>query len=170
MTPQKQSALSTYQIQDIETASPEKLLIMLYDGAIRFLKKAKEAMQRRDYQTLNNNMKRGQDIIAELMGSLNFEIGGDIAKNLFALYEYYNYRLLQSNIKTDPEMIQEVIEHLQALKKTWEEAIVIAQKEAAGASLPLIETTYKARGTITDTNNENHVPDEASYIGTAIDA
>lgn len=174
MTRQNQSALSTYQTQDIETASPEKLLIMLYDGAIRFLKKAREAMVAKDYQSLNTNMKRTQDIISELMGSLNFEIGGDIARNLFDLYEYYNYRLLQANMKNDTAMIDEVLKHLVDLKATWEEAIIIAKREASDknpSTQPQIQTVYSTQQQSSAHNASNQdVPDESTYVGTTIDA
>jgi ribosomal protein L12E/L44/L45/RPP1/RPP2 len=63
------------------------------------------------------------------MNTLNMDIGGDVAKNLYSLYEYLHYRLIQANINRDSEMVQEVLKHLKDLKMTWEEAIRIAAKE-----------------------------------------
>ena len=122
----------TYKRQQIETASPEQILILLYDGAIKFLMKAKQAYEtpgRPDIQAYHNNLMRAQAIIQEFMNSLDMEIGGETAKNLYRLYEYYHYRLVQANIKKDVTMIDEVLGHLRQLKATWEEAIRIAARE-----------------------------------------
>jgi flagellar secretion chaperone FliS len=118
-----------YQEQQIQTASKEQLLIMLFDGAIRFCKVAKNAMSKGNLEESNKNLLKAQRIISEFMGSLDFEIGGEVSKNLFNLYEYLHYRLVQGNIKRKPEMIDEVIEHLVGLRDTWNQAIDIAKRE-----------------------------------------
>jgi flagellar secretion chaperone FliS len=120
---------SQYQEQQVQTASKEQLLIMLYDGAIRFCKLAKKAMSEGKLEESNKNLLRSQRIISEFMASLDFEIGGETSKNLFSLYEYLHYRLVQANIKRDPEMIDEVTEHLVGLRDTWNQAIEIARRE-----------------------------------------
>lgn len=121
-----------YQRQQIETASPEQILILLYEGAIKFLMLARQAYEnpeKRNIQAYHNNLIRAQAIIMEFMNSLDMEIGGEVAKNLYALYEYLHYRLVQANIKKDVTMIDEVLNHLRQLKVTWEEAIRIAARE-----------------------------------------
>ncbi len=118
-----------YKQQAIETATQEELLIMLYDGAIRFVLLAKKAHTQNDIGKYHENIMRAQKIIAEFMASLDAEVGGDLTKNLLKLYEYLHYRLVQANIKKDPEMLDEVLDHLRQLKATWEEAIDIANKE-----------------------------------------
>jgi flagellar secretion chaperone FliS len=125
-----QQQAAHYHEQQVATASKEQLLIMLYDGAIRFCKIARKAMTEGQLEESNKYLLKTQRIISEFMGSLDFTIGGDISKNLFRLYEYLHYRLVQANIKRAPEMIDEVLEHLIDLRATWQEAIEIAKKES----------------------------------------
>ena len=121
--------LKQYQQNAVTTASPEQILIMLYDGAIQFLNKAKRAMEEHNIEETHNNIMRTERIITEFMNTLDMEIGGEVAKNLYSLYKYLNYRLVQANIKKDISMIDEVLAHLKDLKQTWEEAIRIAARE-----------------------------------------
>lgn len=128
-----------YKKQQIETATQEEILILLYDGAIRFLVVAKKAYEKKDIETFHRNIMKSQEIILEFMVSLDIEVGGEVAKNLLSLYEYLHYRLVQANIHKDMVMIDEVLKHLRQLKATWEEAIVIAANEQ-GQELKLITT------------------------------
>lgn len=121
-----------YQRQAIETATPEEILIMLYDGAIRFLLVGRKAMEEKDVAKSSRNLIKAQHILMEFMNTLDMEIGGELAVNLYRLYEYLHYRLVQANIKHDLEMVDEVLGHLRKLKSTWEEAIRITQKEKDG--------------------------------------
>jgi len=127
--------LKQYQTNQIQTASPERILIMLYDGAIQFLNKAKKELESENIQEVHNNIIGAQKIISEFMNTLDMEIGGETAVNLYNLYEYMHFRLVQANIKKDAEMINEVLTHLKDLKATWEEAIRIANKEKSGVNL-----------------------------------
>ena len=81
-----------YQRTQIETADQGKLLLMLYEGALRFLGRARKALQDEDPEASNNNLVRVQDIVAELMASLDLE-AGEVAASLFRLYEYMHYLL-----------------------------------------------------------------------------
>jgi flagellar protein FliS len=121
--------LNQYKKAQVQTASPEQILIMLYDGAIRFLNQAKVHIQNKNIEQSHVNIVKAQRILTEFMSSLDMDLGGDMAKNLFNLYEYLHYRLVQANIKKDLEAIDEVLEHLRSLKGTWEEAIKIAARE-----------------------------------------
>lgn len=121
--------LKQYQQSQIQTASPEKILIMLYDGAIQFLNKALKALDENNIQESHNNIIGAQRIISEFMNTLDIEAGGDACKNLYSLYEYLHYRLVQANIQKSPAMAEEVLRHLKDLKATWEEAIRIAGSE-----------------------------------------
>lgn len=121
--------LKQYQQTQIKTASPERILILLYDGAIQFLNKAKIGMQNNNIEETHNNMIAAQRIITEFMVTLDMKVGGEMAVNLYRLYEYLHYRLVQANIKKDVEMVDEVLKHLKELKQTWEEAIKIAARE-----------------------------------------
>ncbi len=120
-----------YKKNQIETATPDEILIMLYEGAIRFLMQAKKAAITNDLEKYNKHLISAQHIIQEFMDSLDMEIGGEMAVNLYNLYEYLHYRLVQANIKKDVAMIDEVLDHLRSLKGTWEEAIRIAKQERA---------------------------------------
>jgi len=118
-----------YQKSSIETASREQILIMLYDGAIQFLNKAKVAMQNKEYEAIHNNLMGAQNIIQEFINSMDREVAPQLAENLISLYEYFIRRLVQANMKRQMEPIDEVLKYLKSLKATWEQAIVLAQKE-----------------------------------------
>ena len=119
-----------YQKASIETASREQILIMLYDGAIQFLNKAKVAMRNKDIEEQNTNLIAAQNIIQEFINSLDHEVAPQLAENLTSLYEYFIRRLIFANVKKKIEPIDEVLTHLKSLKATWEKAIILAQKEA----------------------------------------
>jgi flagellar protein FliS len=111
-----------YREVEIETASGLRLVVMLYAGAIKFLNIAKEGIKSKKLDIANNNIIKAQDIISELMTSLNFE-AGEIAHNLYSLYLYINRRLLESNIEKNSEIINEVLNLLNTLKGAWEELL-----------------------------------------------
>ncbi|MCS6985164.1 MAG: flagellar export chaperone FliS [Leptospiraceae bacterium] len=111
-----------YQANQVSTADPRQLIVMLYEGAIRFLEASAENMKSfRTYDKANNNMLRAQDIITELMVSLDMERGGEIAKNLLSLYIFMKKQLLEANMKKSPEMVHQVIKLLRELKSAWEQ-------------------------------------------------
>ena len=116
--------LRSYKETQIKTATPGKLILMLYDGAIRHLNQALEDLSKehRRYESISNSLIKTQDIIAELMISLDFERGGEIAKNLFGLYVFMNRRLLDGNIKKDKAPLEEVKTLLLELRGAWAEA------------------------------------------------
>ncbi|MDH7598432.1 MAG: flagellar export chaperone FliS [Sedimentisphaerales bacterium] len=114
-----QDILEQYRATAITTQSKTKLVVMLYDGAIRFLNMAIREIEGKDFLAKNNHIKRAQDIIWELNNVLNMEVGGQIAQNLRSLYVYMNRRLIEANIKSDPKIIQEVISLLEILNQGW---------------------------------------------------
>lgn len=118
-----------YQKSSIETASKEKILIMLYDGAIQFLNKAKIAIQNKEIENAHNNLMGAQNILYEFINSMDREVAPQLAENLISLYEYFIRRLVQANMKREIEPIDEVLKYLKSLKATWEKAIALAQKE-----------------------------------------
>jgi flagellar protein FliS len=119
-----------YQKSSIETASREQILIMLYDGAIQFLNKAKIAMENKEHEAIHNNLIGAQNIIQEFINSMDREVAPQLAENLISLYEYFLRRLIQANMKRQIEPIDEVLKYLKSLKATWEQAIILSQKEA----------------------------------------
>lgn len=118
-----------YKNAQYNTASPEQLLLMLYNGAIKFAQQARLGLEEKNIELANNKLKRTQDIINELMVTLNLEQGGEIAENLYNLYEYMNRRLIQANIRKDPEIVDEVLGLLSEIKESWEEVITRKRQE-----------------------------------------
>ncbi|MBI3394384.1 MAG: flagellar export chaperone FliS [Spirochaetia bacterium] len=119
--------IDAYKDTEISTANQGKLIVMLYDGAIRFLKTAMDNLHPRSYDVVNTNIIKAQDIVTELMLSLNLEQGGEIAENLFSLYAYMKKRLLEGNIKKDQAILSEITKLLEQLRGAWDE---VAGKEA----------------------------------------
>lgn len=109
-----------YKETQITTANQGKLIVMLYDGAIKFLNIAVENMQPKTYDIVNSNIIKTQDIITELMLSLNMKEGGEISKSLFSLYMFFKKQLLEANIKKDPEIIKGVVKMLRELREAWD--------------------------------------------------
>ncbi len=123
--------IKQYQKSSIETASREQILIMLYDGAIQFLNKAKIAIEKHDTEAAHNNLISTQNIIYEFINSLDREVAPDLAARLTSLYEYFIRRLVHANMKKEIAPIDEVLGYLKSLKATWEKAIELSKKEAA---------------------------------------
>lgn len=109
-----------YKKVDVSTASQNKLIVMLYDGAIKFLETACAAMDKKHgTEEAHNNIVKAQEIIYELLSSLNYD-AGDIAHRLASIYTYMNQKLTEGNIsKTKPPLL-EVIRYLKELKTAWE--------------------------------------------------
>ena len=122
MATAKAKNLEAYKDTEILTANQGKLIVMLYEGAIRFLRIALENMTHRTYDVVNTNVIKAQEIITELMLSLNMDEGGEIAQNLLNLYAYMKKRLLEGNINKDPAVLEEIVGLLEQLKGAWEDA------------------------------------------------
>jgi flagellar protein FliS len=110
-----------YKQTQITTANQGKLIVMLYDGAIKFLNIALDNMSPKTYDVVNNNIIKAQDIITELLLSLNMDEGGEISQNLFNLYMYFKRQLLEANIKKDAEIINQVLRLLKELRDAWDQ-------------------------------------------------
>jgi flagellar protein FliS len=111
---------SQYKETQIATANQGKLIVMLYDGAIKFLNIAVENMAPRTYDVVNINIIKAQDIITELLLSLNMKEGGEISQNLFGLYMYFKKELLQANIQKNADIIINVLKLLKDLRESWD--------------------------------------------------
>lgn len=113
--------MNQYRSVQIETASQEQLIMLLYEHAIRAVQIAREAMPIKKYDTVSNNIIKAQDIVTELMVSLRMDVG-PIAQNLYRVYDYLNNRLIEANMKKDVKMLEEVETHLSELKTAWDDA------------------------------------------------
>lgn len=116
-----QQAQKCYVSTQIGTADRVKLVVMLYEGAISFLKQAKEKLTEKDAVGKGLFIGKALDIIAELNASLNFQAGGEVAANLFRLYNFMTAHLTRANINWDATALDEVIQMLQSLKDAWAE-------------------------------------------------
>ncbi|NLM94167.1 MAG: flagellar export chaperone FliS [Firmicutes bacterium] len=121
-------AYQAYRKTQVETAGQLDLVIMLYDGAIKFAKLAAKMLRDGDLERAHDYLVRAQDIVGELMSSLNMDVG-EIAAGLFNLYEYVDYCLVQANIKKDPDLIDQGLTVLTGLREAW---IEIARKPRGG--------------------------------------
>ena len=115
--------LGRYQDMKVQTASPAQIMIMLYDGAIRFSLQAKKKIEERDFEGKGVFISKTQAIIDELMNSLDFTIAPDLCTNLQKLYIYINERLTHANIQLDAEAMDEVIQLLNTLRDGWKQAL-----------------------------------------------
>ena len=106
---------------------------MLYQGAARFVSAGIEAIERNDIKTAHESLLRAQDIINELAESLDFDRGGDIARNLASLYEFFNRQLIDANLREDAKPARDVLSLLRELLPAWQTAV----RQAAPAASPL---------------------------------
>jgi flagellar secretion chaperone FliS len=130
------SYFNQYRNNQINTASPEQLLIMLYDGAIRFINEASQHLSEGRIAPRGTAIGKAMAIISELAATLDHEIGGEIAGNLAALYDYMLRELTQANLHDDPQRLESVRSMLAGLRETWMAAIEkhhAEQAEARGA-------------------------------------
>jgi len=120
----------SYQQNSVNTASAGDLTLMLYNGCLKFLHLAKKAIEEKDIPTRNTNIQKTQNIIKELMVTLNMDI--PISKNLMALYDYMNRQLVQANIENNIALIEEVEGFITEFRDTWKEAIVLNRQQQYG--------------------------------------
>lgn len=133
------NALSTYRETRIKTASQGQLIIMLYNEAVRQLDQALGLMELNDSQKrdpariekIGKAIVKTQEIMSELMVSLDFEQGGDIAKNLFSLYTWFNRELMEANISQSTRRIASVRNLIDDLRGTWQEIVATNAAETA---------------------------------------
>jgi len=114
------SGYQAYQRNKYETASPHKLILLLYDGALTNIARAKQAIEGKNIAEANRFILKSQDIVNELLACLNEERGGEIAQNLKRLYFYVNRILVQANIRKQIEPLVEAETILADLRDTWE--------------------------------------------------
>jgi flagellar protein FliS len=118
----------SYQQVATQTAPPGQLVLMLYEGCIRFLNRAMSGFQIDDpaemNQTISNNIIRAQDIIFELNVTLNIEAGGELAMTLRRLYDYMDRRLVQANLRKDEDIVREIVGRVSVLRDAWSQMLL----------------------------------------------
>ncbi|RJQ30982.1 MAG: flagellar export chaperone FliS [Peptococcaceae bacterium] len=119
-----------YQQNAVLNAGPEQLLLMLYNGAIKFINQACSCLDKNDITGTNNAIIKAQDVIIYLKDILNMNY--EIARPLSSLYEYMYERLVEANIKKERLILHETLKMIEDLKNTWMEAIRISQNKPPG--------------------------------------
>ena len=161
--------IKQYQTNNINTATPEKLMIMLFDGAIQFLQKAKIAIEEKNLQERSMNIDMARKILRELMRTIDLENGNDVSKNLFKLYNNMAMKLIKANVSKNAEMIDSVIEDLTNIRWGFQKAIEIqtgvtsledvmreqaeAEKLNAGTPQPAVQPVEQAAPNSGDDSN-----------------
>ena len=112
-----------YLKNKILNATPPELTLILYDGAIQYANLAKKACEKKEIEKAHNNIRKCDLIIEEFQLTLDFNY--DVANDFNNVYTYIRQRLLQANLKKDAEIMSEVLRHLQTMKETWKEVMVL---------------------------------------------
>ncbi len=121
MTPM--NGYDAYAKNRILTASPAELTLMLYEGAIKFCNIAIVACERKEIEKAHINIRKTDRIIEEFQITLNRKY--KVAEDFDNVYKYIRQRLLEANMTKDPEILEEVLEHLRTMRDTWKEVMVL---------------------------------------------
>jgi flagellar protein FliS len=127
-----QSPYKNYIKQEVEGATKGKLVLLLYDGAIKFMRIAVKAIDEKNIQDSHNNIMKAQNIIYELMSTLNMD-AGDISKNLLRLYDFMVWQLIEANREKSKDKVESVIKLMSNLREAWREVV---QKEEGATAKP----------------------------------
>ena len=123
-----------------QTAPPGQLVLMIFEGTLRFLDRALTGFEIEDpaesNMVVHNNVQRAQDIIRELNSSLNLEQGGEFAEKMRSLYDYFDRRLWESDLKKDRQGIDEVIRHVTKLRDAWSSMLAGQSGPGEGLQAP----------------------------------
>lgn len=117
-----------YQQNSVSTASPGELTLMLYNGALKFMRLAKKGIEEKNLELKNTNLIKAQKIVQELMVTLNTDL--EVSKSMLSMYDYMNRRLIESNIKNDKSIIEEVEALMTEFRDTWKEVIQTNRQQA----------------------------------------
>lgn len=113
----------TYQQNSVNTASPGELTLMLYNGCLKFINLAKEALKEKNIQEKNINIQKAQNIITELMATLDPKY--EIANQMMSLYDFIRRKLIEANVKNSIESLEEAESLVVEFRDTWKEVIRI---------------------------------------------
>ena len=125
-----------YHKTEVATADPKKLVILCYEGVLFSLKKAKTKLYAEEYEAKAKAVQKALDILNELRGALNFEKGGEIARNLESLYSYWTQHIIKAGMSRDPRKFDPVISMLEEIKSALKEAY-FGHREEQSLPLPL---------------------------------
>ena len=117
-----------YKTQQVMTAPPQELAMMLYNGAIRFVTENIRAIEEKNMNKAHEANMRAQDILRELMNSLDMK--NEVSQGLLTMLDYLEFRLIQANVKKDPVQLEEAKNLLIELRDTWFQAMKLAREQA----------------------------------------
>lgn len=122
------ASVNTYKQQQVLTAAPEQLILMMYNGCIKFINETEKYIENNCTEQAHNSCIRAQDIVLELIATLNMEY--PISKELFSLYEYAHYELMVANMNKDVVNLQNAKKVLINLREGWNEALKIVREDS----------------------------------------
>ncbi|MFD1849017.1 flagellar export chaperone FliS [Oceanobacillus bengalensis] len=127
-------AYQTYQNNAVNTASGGELTLMLYNGCMKFIKQAMKDLNDNNYEAKNKNIQKAQNIIQELMLTLDTKV--EISQQMLPLYEYMHFQLKEANIKNDRALLEEVLSFVTEFRDSWKQVILQSRKQqyAQGAN------------------------------------
>lgn len=120
----KRKAKDVYLSSQILGASPERLVIFLYEGAIKSLKRAEFALDNADNNSAHHELVKAQDIINELKQSVNPDVAGEIPADLVKLYDFMTGELVKANLTKKKESIRPIIDMLSELLESWQQVLI----------------------------------------------
>ncbi|AKO95202.1 flagellar export chaperone FliS [Priestia filamentosa] len=115
------NAYQAYQQGSVNTATPGELTLMLYNGCLKFIRRAKTAIENREVEEKNKNLIKAQNIITELMVTLR--TGSELSDQMRTMYDYINQRLMKANIESSVDILEEVESYVMEFRDTWKEVI-----------------------------------------------
>ncbi|GAB4265958.1 flagellar export chaperone FliS [Deferrisoma sp.] len=109
------------QTQVATTTSQQKLIVMAYDGVLRFLNQGIEHIEKREIEAKHEKLTKARAVIQELASTLNLEAGGEIARNLWNLYMFFMQKITEANLTNDPEPVRGILPAIRELRDAWAE-------------------------------------------------
>ncbi|MDF1555044.1 MAG: flagellar export chaperone FliS [Deferrisomatales bacterium] len=128
------------------TTNQQHLIVMAYDGIIRFLGRAKDQMAEGEIEATHNSLVKARAVIEELASTLNMEQGGKIAENLWNLYVFFMQKITEANYRKAPGPIDDILPSIQELRSAWAELEISeddAETRALNHRVPRAEDTYR---------------------------
>lgn len=119
-----------YRQNAVNTATPGELTLMLYDGCLKFIRLAREAINNNDIQAKNTNIQKAQNIITELMVTLDMKY--EISKQMMPLYDFVRRKLIEANVKNSLQSLEEAETIVREFRDTWKEVIKITRQNQHG--------------------------------------
>jgi len=130
------SGANQYKQMAVKTATKGQILLMLYEGAIQNVKKATLAIEKKDLNAKGQHIGKAHDIINELLATLNFDVGGNVARDLERLYHFMGEQLVKANMENSKEPLLTVQKLLETLLDGWRSAVAQVQKGSSPKTGP----------------------------------